>query len=884
MAIRVPIYQQTETLRPNLRQNIDVRASPAAFGAGVAQGVQAVGQGVNEVATAAAQVQEIRDQTEAENARNRLMVAMDELKYGSPAASGSGASGSGVVATAGQTGTAGYMASSGTHALNGFDKFTKSASALALEYGRDLSPRAGKLYKKAADTLVRDAKRSALRHRASALKQFVRDEALASVDTFKRQAIENYSDPQLRDKYLAAAVGSAQKLAATEGWSRRRLKQFSDEIKSDTIRLTGLHLAQNDPVAAAEYVQARRTQMLPDQYLSTFNSIRPALGQAVARDAVSNTAPSAAEIDAAALPREARTFLSVVAGTDADNSASRAHLEPEDVAAWASAPVGRYGISRDVAERAAKELNLPANSAPAQAAAAWYVAQQTYAVQTDGGDLSADIKAGKLKEVRSALGEVFDGVRALSDKEFAERLRAAETSMPSRAASGAAGEVTFSPRVSLLLSSMPKHLADGLREVARAGVAREQSQQAAIFKAHRLSVVEDFRLRIATGDDGLSREEILSSPVLDAGDKATLINSYNSKRGDDEKARKAVAAFQAGRLAVDPYSTEGKKTVDAAFELMAPAVEPGETAALVHEMVRQTGVIPGPVLNALRVGLSSTSAEQVARAAALAASIRLVDPAALERRTGGSGVEKEAVSYRYFTETLGLAPTAAAMRMMALRDPDKRRERDALLKSDVVKKFVKKQVTEANVRDIFDPGIFGFDPALGDTPLASSAAVAEYRDMLEDALVDANGDQDLAKTQAAETFRRRYRTSAYSIRGEKTIVRLPPELTYRADENGSWGYIGEQAKAALTGAGVSASRIYLQADETTERDVGAGRPARYQLFYHDDAGVLQRHQYRFFAKAPTKEEIAAAKRAESERRRDMNREAIEATRGIMITP
>jgi hypothetical protein len=669
MAIRVPTYQQTETLRPNFRQGIDVRATPEAFGAGVGRGLQSVGQGVDNVAVAVAKVQEIQDATEAENARNRLMVAMDELKYGSPIASAvvpgaastggqaapgaTDVSGGAVVAQSGTLAVAqsgakqpGYMTTGGTHALKGFDTFTRSVSALAMEYGKGLNPRASKLYRRAADALVRDAKRSAIRHRASELKKYVRNEALASVDSFKTQAVQNYSDPELRDKYLAAAIGSAQKLASAEGWSHRRLKQFSDEIKSDTIRLTGLTLAQNDPVAAAEYVQTRRTQMLPDQYLSTFNAIRPALGQAVARDAVANAAPSAAEIEAAGLPREAHPLLSVIAGADAGDRSGRAMPEPEDAAAWASAPVGRYGVARDAFKRASKELSLPAKSAPAQAAAAWYVARQTYAAQTNGRDLSDDLKAGRLKGVKAALGEVFDGVRGLSDKDFADRLRAAETSMPSRAASGAAGEVAFSPRVSALLSGMPKHLADGLREAARTGVAHEQSRQAATFKAYRLGVAEDFKLRIATGDEDLTREEILNSPVLDAGDKATLINSYNARRGDDEKARKAVAAFQAGKLAVDPYSTDGKKTVDAAFGLMAPAVEQGAMPALVHEMVRQTGVIPGPALNALRVGLASTSRDQVAKAAALAASIRAVDPAALERRTGGKEVDDAAVSFR----------------------------------------------------------------------------------------------------------------------------------------------------------------------------------------------------------------------------------------------
>lgn len=243
----------------------------------------------------------------------------------------------------------------------------------------------------------------------------------------------------------------------------------------------------------------------------------------------------------------------------------------------------------------------------------------------------------------------------------------------------------------------------------------------------------------------------------------------------------------------------------------------------------------------------------------------------MERREGGKELADAAVKFTYYTERLGLGQAEAAGRLIQLRDPEKRRERDALLKSSDVAKFVKKQASEANVRDVYDPGFFGFDPKLGETPAQSAAAVAEYRDMLEESVLDANGDVELAKSLAADLFKRRYAPSDFAINTGR-IVRLPPEVTFAKDANGSHEYIRVQASEELKSVGVAASKIFLQADENTQRDLMVGKPPRYQLFYVDGNGVLERYQHPFFATAPKKAEVEAAKRAESEKRHRENLE------------
>lgn len=93
------------------------------------------------------------------------------------------------------------------------------------------------------------------------------------------------------------------------------------------------------------------------------------------------------------------------------------------------------------------------------------------------------------------------------------------------------------------------------------------------------------------------------------------------------------------------------------------------------------------------------------------------------------------------------------------------------------------------------------------------------------------------------------------------MVRFPPEKAYPAMPDGSHDYIREQLSEAMKAEGVEASAFYLQGDADTEKDIKAGKPARYQVFYEQD-GKLQRYNLPFYAdpdaaKAQIKERQAA---------------------------
>lgn len=858
---RVPEYEPSVSLRPAFRQNVDVQASPDAFGASIGRGMQGLAAGVGNLGDAVAQVKALEDEAVVRGARNEFIQKSDALRYDPET---------------------GYLQKDGKAALDAFPDYQRKVEGLRKELtsSLNLTPAQQNLFAKSVEPLEADAKRQGLIHKGGALKSYVEQEARSGADNFKQQALQNYRNPAAWQKYTTAGLLEIEGLGEKLGWSPEKLKQEKQDYSSDAMRLTALTMADDDPVAAAEFAVKHRDAMTVTDHLTLVRELMPRLNDAVTADAVTVSAanPGPRQFAASGLPSEAYGLLGVIAGTESPgynviNGGARFsgfgdHPRTKG-AGGTSTAAGRYQFVKGTWDRVSKSLGLPDFSPISQDVAAWWLAQQDYKSRT-GRDLTADINAGNYSAVRAGLADTWEGVKKLTDEQFAARMKGAGASPVQTGGK-------FSPRVEGMLAGLPEGLSTRLRDAAETGVATFETQQNAQIKAVRLAAVDDYRLRIADNDLSLTRQEILDDPVIDKGDKATLLNSYKEARKGVFETQEALTAFNAGKLAVDPYDGDGRKLVDSVWKSIASTVDPSQLRSNAEALVRQTGVVPGPVMNAMRSDLSSTSVNVVATAAEMASRIRTIDPAALGRREGGKELQDAAATYAHLTDTVGLSRQEAAGRIIDLRDPEKARQRAALMESKPITDFVKAQAVEGRVRDIFDPGAFGFDPKLGETPAQSAAMVADYKSILEESLFDAAGDQGHATALAADRFRRRYGTSDFTISGSKVITRLPPEVTYPVGSDGTHDYIREQAKAALSGAGVSADAIYLQADALTERDVSAGKPARYQVFYEKD-GVIEQWNKPFFATAPTGSELSAARKARSEARRDENRNQREAGR------
>jgi hypothetical protein len=342
-------------------------------------------------------------------------------------------------------------------------------------------------------------------------------------------------------------------------------------------------------------------------------------------------------------------------------------------------------------------------------------------------------------------------------------------------------------------------------------------------------VKDSMQLGIATGQV-ISEDQILGSALGD-GDKASLLGQFRTKNKDEAVISQTLAALADRSLNVSPYDAEATKALDTISERAEKGGSLEQFVQSSEEIVRQSGIVPKPYMNRIRQGLESTNVEQVGAAAELARRVGQIDPAAFGRRDGGSKVADAATAYSHYVDTVGMTPEQAAQRLIDMNDPEKVKARASLMESKPTKDWITKKATESNVRDIFDPGVFGFDPTLGSNPAQSAAMVGEYRSILEESLWDANGDQELAVTFAGQRFAKRYGTSSFTLDGETAVTRLPPEKTYPVGADGTHGYVMDQARAALKAEGVDASVVYLQSDDLTNRDYSTGQPARYQVFY-----------------------------------------------------
>lgn len=398
-------------------------------------------------------------------------------------------------------------------------------------------------------------------------------------------------------------------------------------------------------------------------------------------------------------------------------------------------------------------------------------------------------------------------------------------------------------------------------------ILARQREMEAQRTANLASMKDNFSLRIATGDPTLTQQDILSSP-LDDGDKAALVNSYTAKRGDLRLAEETMRKLDTAG-ALNPFNADDRKGISLAYDATtkgASLYDNEQAQAVLGFMYGRSHIIPTTAKNEIRAGLLSSDPARVGMAGSIALQLADIDRGGLEATEGGEDLLKAATTYRHLTENLGLSREEAGRRMIDMNDPEKQKQRDALLNSEPVKKRIK-DIDVNEVRDIFDPGFFGFDPQLGETPLAEASMLGEYKAIFEDSIVEANGDQELARHLAAQRFSRLHGVSALTLAGDGVITRLPPEKVYPPGPDGTHAYVGEQVKEALAAEGIEADNVFLQYYDQTEADWRAGKPPRYQVWYEKD-GKIEMFNLPFYAVEPSGERDFSENRA----RRDQNRE------------
>lgn len=405
-----------------------------------------------------------------------------------------------------------------------------------------------------------------------------------------------------------------------------------------------------------------------------------------------------------------------------------------------------------------------------------------------------------------------------------------------------------------------------------AAAQRGQTAINAQQKAAQSSEYDDLTLGITLGTV-TSEQEILNAIHIDNGQRATLIEKLRTRQGDNTRIAEAVAAFQSGNLKSDPYSSDDRKIVDGVYDAIQKSVPQEQVQTVTEDLIAQSGIVPQKVHNSIRAGLESTVPSEVEAALTRADRIAQINPSILGRRDGGAEIQKKADLFDTLTRSMGYSATDAAKRIAEQNDPEKARQRAALLTSEPVKEMLKKVDDTTIARALSGVSFLGW--RLGENEAQKAAMVSEYKSILQETIVDANGDEAVARDLANKRFDRLYGASDLTLANtgmRNVVTRLPPEKVYDPMPDGSFDYIGNQLREALTSEGVAFDDVRLSSYEDTDTDFQNGEPARYQVWFKQD-GNWQLYHLPFFADRAAALEAydAEQQRLLDERRQQMER-------------
>lgn len=237
--VKVPEYEQSMALRPAYRQDVEVRATPEAFGADAGRGLVGLAKGVEHVADAMAAVRDIEDAARTKDALAGYSKWKRDRLYGEN----------------------GFMTKEGRNAVDGYSGFEQEAEDKRKQFGQGLTPGAARMYENASKAELNSALNSSIQHTASQRKAWVNQASASRVSTFADDALTNYNKPDQVAKYIAAGQAEMRQMASLNGWDAAKLQAEEGDFISGVHTNVTKRILQFDPIAADKYMKANIDQI-----------------------------------------------------------------------------------------------------------------------------------------------------------------------------------------------------------------------------------------------------------------------------------------------------------------------------------------------------------------------------------------------------------------------------------------------------------------------------------------------------------------------------------------------------------------------------------------------------------------------------------------------
>jgi hypothetical protein len=266
--VTVPEYQANVATRPIFQSKLDVKADAENFGAAIGRGIGTLATGLGDLGNSISAVKDERDKRQREDQQVAAKGAETAEKKAAEAKSLDSAMRAKERETQlaawdrnARYGEGGYMTLTGQAAVDGRGDYERQLMEKRKEFGAGLTGEAAGMYGRAADARINASLQSAVVYSGQQRKVWFRDNTAARIDSFAKDAVVNFTRPDLVTKNVAAGLLELQEQGRLEGWSSDTMMARGSEFVSGAHRDITLRLAEDDPIAADGYRRAHAGQM-----------------------------------------------------------------------------------------------------------------------------------------------------------------------------------------------------------------------------------------------------------------------------------------------------------------------------------------------------------------------------------------------------------------------------------------------------------------------------------------------------------------------------------------------------------------------------------------------------------------------------------------------
>ncbi len=251
---QVPLYQQTESLRPAFQQKVTLQSTPETFGASIGRGLQSVAAGLGSAADSLARVDELKATFEAKDSLTAFEREKMELDYGPN----------------------GYLTTQGRNAVEGRDQYNKALEELKKKHSPKVGAAAQK-YNDAATAVVTNGMGEAIKHSAQGVKDFASTSSTARLSLYQDQALNGYDKPDQIKKSLGLGFAEIDEQARLMGWGPDVVELKRQEFSSQMHTNVALAMASKPSGAksALNYIKENSDGIDPKVRMEMETTIKP---------------------------------------------------------------------------------------------------------------------------------------------------------------------------------------------------------------------------------------------------------------------------------------------------------------------------------------------------------------------------------------------------------------------------------------------------------------------------------------------------------------------------------------------------------------------------------------------------------------------------------